>query len=223
MPNSALETRRHQRVVHAIDRERCDGEPVAGLRSDVTARSEHMDAADGTESVVQPCGERRLVGPDGVPADPLQLVHGRPEGDGADDVGGPGLLPLRWLGPDDLVEVDQVDGAAAGEEGVARLERPPRCDQRAGSERRVELVAAEGHEVRSRRQRSVRGELGGVEQDRDAACVRLLTDLVDRGQPTGDVRRSRQGQQRRGPTIGEDADDVVGAEGPVGAALDPAP
>ena len=75
---------------------------------------------------MQPGRERGLVGPDGVPADPLQLVHGRAEGNGADDVGGAGLLPLGRLGPDDLVEVDQVDGAAAGQEGVAGLERTPR-------------------------------------------------------------------------------------------------
>ena len=57
-----------------------------------------------------------------VPADPLQLVHGRAEGDGADDVGRAGLLALGRVGPDHLVQVDQVDGAAAGEEGVAVLE-----------------------------------------------------------------------------------------------------
>ena len=59
---------------------------------------------------------------DGVPADPLQLVHCRAEGDGADDVGGAGLLAFGWLGPDHLVQVDQVDRAAAGEERVAGLE-----------------------------------------------------------------------------------------------------
>ena len=78
----------------------------------------------------------RLVGRDGVPADPSELVHGRPEGHRADDVGRAGLLALGRIGPDHLVEVDQVDGAAAGQEGIAVLEDPARPD-RARRRRRV--------------------------------------------------------------------------------------
>ena len=95
-----------------------DGEPV--VPQPVSDHGpEHADAVDGPQPLVQPGRQRGLVGRDGLPADALQLVHGRAEGDRADDVGRAGLLPLGRLGPDDLVEVDQVDGATAGEEGVA--------------------------------------------------------------------------------------------------------
>ena len=121
------------------------------------------------------------MGRNGLPADPFELVHGRPEGDGADDVGGTGLLTLGRIGPDDLVEVDQVDGATTGEEGVTVLEDPARPDERAGAEGRVELVTAEGHEVGSLGEGTVRCQLCRVEQDGDPAGMGLGTDLLDRG------------------------------------------
>ena len=96
-------------------------------------------------------------------------------------------------------------------------------DERAGAEGRVELVAAEGHEVRSRRQRAVWGQLRRVEQDGDAPRVRLGADLLDRGEPARHVGRTRHGQQRRRPPVLEHLDHVGGAEGAVGAALHPAP
>ena len=111
-----------------------------------------------------------VVGADGRPADPLQLVDGGVEGDGADDVGRAGLLPLGRVGPHDLVEVDEIDGAATGQERVAVGERVPRADEDAGPERGVHLVAAPGHEVGVGGQRPVGGELGGVDEHRDAAA-----------------------------------------------------
>ena len=39
------------------------------------------------EALVQAGGEGVVVGADGGPADPIQLVDGGVEGDGADDVG----------------------------------------------------------------------------------------------------------------------------------------
>ena len=101
----------------------------------------------------------------------VELVDGGVEGDGADDVGGAGLLPIGRVGPDHLVEVDQVDGAAAGQERVALGERVPWADQHAAAEGGVHLVAAPRQEVRPLRQAAVGGELGGVDEHRDAAGV----------------------------------------------------
>ena len=67
------------------------------------------------------------------------------------------------------------------------------------------------------------GELGGVDEHRDAPLVGGGDDLVDRRQPAGDVGRAGDGEQP-GPGPGvEGGGDVVGGEGAVGAALDVAP
>ena len=108
-------------------------------------------------------GELVVVGGDRVPADALELVDGRVERDGADDVRRAGLLALGRVGPHDLVEVDQVDGAAAGQERVAVGEGRPGADEHAGAERGVHLVPAPGEVVGGGRQRPVGGELGGVD------------------------------------------------------------
>ena len=63
---------------------------------------------------------RRRASTIGVPADVVQLVDGGVQRDRADDVGRAGLLALGRVGPHHLVEVDEVDRAAAGEERVAR-------------------------------------------------------------------------------------------------------
>ena len=160
---------------------------------------------------------------DGVPPDPLELVHGRPEGHCAHDVGRAGLLALGWIGPDHLVQVDQVDGATAGEEGIALFEDAPRPNEGTGAERRVELVAAEGDEVGSRRQGSMGRQLRRIEQDGDAARLRLGTDLLHGRQPAGDVGGTRQGQEGRSPPVLEHPHHVGRVEGAVGAALHPAP
>ena len=116
------EARRHERVVHAGDGEGRDGEPVrspgpASARGPSTwtpsmARNPSWSRAESAASWA------RI----GVPADPLQLVHGGAEGHRPDHVGRPRLLSFGGLGPDHLVEVDQVDRAAAGQERVAGLE-----------------------------------------------------------------------------------------------------
>ena len=165
-PELRAQPGRHQGVVHPVHGERGHGEAVvrAGRGPRPSTRTPSMAA----QPLVQPARQRALVGRDGVPADPLELVHGGPEGDRADDVGRAGLLPLGRIGPDDLVEVDQIDRATAGQEGIAVREDAARPDQRAGAEGRVQLVTAEGHEVGSRRQGTVRRQLGRVEQDGDA-------------------------------------------------------
>ena len=55
----------------------------------------------------------------------VELVDGRVQRHGADHVRRARLLPVGRVGPHHLVEVDQVDGAAAGEERVAVGERRP--------------------------------------------------------------------------------------------------
>ena len=82
------------------------------------ARSQDVDAVDGSQSLVQLGRQRRFVVGDRVPADAVELIHGGAEGDGADHVGRAGLLALGWFGPDHLVQIDQVHGAATGEEGI---------------------------------------------------------------------------------------------------------
>ena len=70
----------------------------------------------------------------------------------------------------------------------------------------------------------VGGELGGVDQHGHVPLVGGGDDVVDRGQPAGDVRRGGDREQP-GPWPGvEGGGDVVDGEGAVGAALDvPAP
>ena len=122
-PELRAQPGRHQGVVHALHGERRHGEPVV-------ARPTRTDGpSTRTPSMARsPSYNRRRQAPSWagmvVPADPLQLVHGRAEGDRADDVGRAGLLALGGIRPDDLVEVDQVDGATAGEEGVPVARRP---------------------------------------------------------------------------------------------------
>ena len=150
------------------------------------------------------------------------LVHGRTEGHGTHHVGGSGLLALGRLGPDDLVQVDQVDGAAAGEERVPGGEDAPRPDQRAGTVGGVELVPAEGDEVGVGGECAVRGELRRIEEDRDAAGVRLGADVGHRREPPGHVGRAREGEEGRSASRVEDGRHIVDGERPVPPALDPA-
>ena len=78
----------------------------------------------------------------------VERVDGGVQGHGADDVGGAGLFPIGRVGPDHLVEVDEVHGAAAGQEWVALGEGAPWADEHSGAEGGVHLVAAPGEEVR---------------------------------------------------------------------------
>ncbi len=205
---------RHQRVGHALDREGADGQGLG-----VEGGTEQADAVDGGQTGPEPAGQGRLVGPDGVPADAGEGGQGGLQGDGADDVRGAGLLAFGRLGPDHLVEVDEVDGPAAGQEGVALGEGGPGADEDAGAVGGVHLVAGEGQVVRPGRQGPVGGELGGVEDDGHPTGVGRLHDGRQWGQPAGDVGGAGQGEQAGdGPSI-EAGDDVVGVEGAVGGAL----
>ena len=69
----------------------------------------------------------------------------------------------------------------------------------------------------------MRGELGRIEQDGDAAPVRLRADVLDRGQPAGDVRRAGHGEEGGGGAVIEHGHHVGRGEGALGPALDPAP
>ena len=157
-----------QRVVHPGHDEGGHGEGVGARR-----RAEHGDAVDGAQPVMELAGQRPLVRLDGVPADALELVHRRAEGHRTDHVGRTRLLALGRFGPDHLVEVDQVHRPAAGQERITLGEGAARPDQRTGPEGRVELVPAEGDVVGPRREGAVRGELGRIEQDGDAALGAL--------------------------------------------------
>ena len=171
--------RRDQRVWHVVHDERRDRQRV-GLRG----RAEQADARDGGDAVAQLVREARVVRGDRRPADALELARGGGEGERAEHVGRSGFLSIGRGVPDDLVEVDQVDGAAADQERVAVLERRPWADQRAGAERRVHLVPAEGDEVGRRGERPVRRELGAVDEDLDSTCVRCRDDLLGSAAPS---------------------------------------
>ena len=217
-PELRAQPGRHQGVVHPVQSERRHGEPVAPGPG---PWAEHAHAVDGPQALVQPGREHVLVRRDRPPADALKVVHGLPEGDRTDDIGRAGLLPLGRIRPDDLVEVDQVHRPAAGEKRIAVLEDLPRADERTGTEGRVELVAAEGDEIGPGGQGAMGGQLCRIEEDRDAACVRLGTDLLHRGQPARDVGGSRERQQGRAAPVVEDSHDVGGLEGAGRPALHP--
>ena len=63
-------------------------------------------------------------------------------------------------------------------------------------------------------------ELGAVDSYGDLAVMGGVDDLVDRRQPSGDVRSAGDGKQARlgGPV--QFIRDIAGCEGPVGSALD---
>ena len=115
------EPRRHQRVVHPVDRERGHGEACRVAR--LGRRPEHAHAVDGPQALVAAGATARPRAPRWS-SQPMRSSSSMAvaEGHRADDVGRAGLLALGRIGPDDLVQVDQVDRAAAGQEGVAVLE-----------------------------------------------------------------------------------------------------
>jgi hypothetical protein len=68
------------------------------------------------------------------------------------------------------------------------------------------------------------GELGGIDDHRDAALVRAGDDRLERWQPARDIRRPGHRQQPRSRLGVERVEHRLGLEGPVRAALDePAP
>ena len=132
-PELRAQPRRHQGMMRPLHGEGGHGE--AGAFARLGPRSQHAHAVDGPQPFVEPRRQSGFVRRNGVPPDPLELVHGRPEGHRAHDVGRAGLLALGWIGPDHLVEVDEVDGTAAGQEGIALFEDPPRPNEGTGAER----------------------------------------------------------------------------------------
>ena len=107
--------------------------------------------------------------------------------------GRPGLVALRRVGPDDAVERHELDRAAAVQQrrGVAEPADGP--DERAGAERRVELVAREREEVDARGghvDRPVRRELRGVDEQPRAVAMRDGGEPRERPHLAGDVRRA---------------------------------
>jgi hypothetical protein len=166
-----------------------------------------------------PC-QLPLVFDEAFPSDLGQLVDRGAERDCADDVGRPGLLPFGRVAPHDLVEVDQVDRATTGEKGIPLGEGGTRADQHAGSVGRVHLVPAPCDEVGPERHRAMRCQLRGVDDDRHATIVGRRDDLVDRRQPPGHVRRTRDGQQPGGGSAVEYGGHIVDGERPGPVALD---
>ena len=152
---------------------RCRTRRSAGPPPGRGARPSTMNVASGRVGVGRGSGPSSrtpsmAASPDAQPARPaaswaaMAVQPMRPnssmaasQGDGADDVGRAGLLPLGRIGPDHLVQIDQVDRAAAGQERVALGEGGPGPDQHAGAERGVHLVPAPGHVVGRGGQRPV--------------------------------------------------------------------
>ena len=83
---------------------------------------EHTHAGHVPQARQESGGERAVVLDDRRPADRGELAHGGSQRDGADDIRRSRLLALGRFGPDDLVEVDELDGPTAGEVGVPLFE-----------------------------------------------------------------------------------------------------
>ena len=145
------------------------------------------------------------------------------EGHRPHDVGRPRLLSIWRLGPPHLVEVDEVHGPPTGQERVALGEGGAWPHQHPGAEGGVELVAAEGHVVGLARDGPVRGQLGGVEDDGNAAVVSGLDDGGKGWQPSRHVRGTGEGEDARPWRLVQAGDDVVEVEDAVGTALDVTP
>ena len=85
-------------------------------------------------------------------------------------------------------------------------------------------MAAPRDVIRVGRHRAVGCELRGIDHDRNATGVRGLDEVVDRRQPSGDVRRGGDGEQPWAGPLVELGDHVVDPERAVAVALDePAP
>src|SRR5712691_2851382 len=145
---------RDERVMYAVDGEGCNGQR---LRRE--ARAQEMYAVNRGEARSQPGGKFNVVRLDRRPSDAVEFVDGGVERDRAEHVRRAGFLAFGWVGPDNLVEVDQVDRPASRQEGISVDERTTRTDQRARSERCVHLVPAPRDEVDRRGKWSMGREL----------------------------------------------------------------
>ena len=115
------QSRGHQRVGDALDGEGGDwqrlGRSVPGPRRrtpGIEARPSRSDRAIRRSWLIR-AGQPIAV----------SVADRGVQGHGADDVRGPGLLPFGRVGPQHLVEVDEVDGTAPGQEWVPLSEGAP--------------------------------------------------------------------------------------------------
>ena len=130
------------------------------------------------------------------------------------------LFAVGRIVPDDAVKLDEVDRAAADQEGVTVREGFARADQHSGAEGCIHLVAAPSDEVGLRGEGTVGRQLGGVDRDRDSPAVGGVDDLVDRRQPSGDVRSSGNGEQPWSWGAVQLSHDIGCGECSVGSAFD---
>ena len=122
----------------------------------------------------------------------------RPQRDRAHHVGRPRLVALGRVGPHDVVERDELDRPAAAQQRLAALEGAAAGDERAGPERRVELVPRQREVVDARGRHvdgAMRRELGGVDEELRAVVVRDRGELGQRPHLAGDVRGARDGDE----------------------------
>ena len=106
---SSLSTRGQLLALWPFEVEAGDADAVVVDRP----QGEPCEAVDGVQAGVQAGGERALAVGDRVHADASERLAGGGEGDGADHVRRAGLEALGRLGPDDVVERDELDRAAA--------------------------------------------------------------------------------------------------------------
>ncbi len=167
---------------------------------------------------------RRRSASDPSCADGPQLVDGGVQRHRSNHVRRARFLPLRRRRPQHLVQVDRLDRATAGQERIAFGECRSGADQDPGAEGRIHLVPAPRDEVRIRRDRSVGGELRGIDHDRHAPLVSQPDDGIQRRLPAGDVGGAGDGEEAGPGTLVERRGHVPQLEHPVAAALDvPAP
>ena len=91
------------------------GKGVDARRPGPSRRTPGIDA----ETVFEAERPSTVVLDDRRPTELLERFDGGVEGHRADDVRGARLLAVGRIGPDDLVEVHQVDGTPTGEERIA--------------------------------------------------------------------------------------------------------
>ena len=201
-----------------LDDERGDGE---GGQVVVGAEEAHPVDRRPTRDAAPRRGG--VVGDDVRPADGGERVDSGVEGDGADDVGGAGLFPIGRVGHTTSSRSTQVH-RRRHRPGTGRLPRrcpggPMRTPPPKGAYILWPLQARKSARVAG----GGGGELGGVDEHRDVAGVGGVDELVDGGQPAGDVGPGGDGQQPRAWCGVEWPLTSSAREGPVRAALDEAP
>jgi hypothetical protein len=129
-----------------------------------------------------------------LPQDPAR----GPEGDRAHHVGRARLVALRCIGPDDVVECHELDRPAAAQQRLAALQHAAARDERAGPERRVELVPRQREVVDAGGRHvdgAMRRELGSVDEELRPVVVGDRGQLAQRPHLARDVRGARDGDE----------------------------